>query len=165
MISFGATCGHHRDALLDFVDRREMSAGLDEALDHLETCAACRWELEATALAIAALRRLHAEARPLEPAPDAWARLRSRVERPREAVWRWRASVVGLAVGASLVATIIAPASIWSPRSGFLQEAGLEPGVFAAQRLQEDLAEVRILDQQRTARTARRSRRAGMPDI
>ncbi len=153
MISPGVACGLHREALVDFVDRRAVSPDLDAALAHLEICDACMWELEATAMAIAALRRLHAEIQPLEPAPDAWGRLRMRVDRPREAVWRWRASLGALVVGAGLVATIIAPTSLWSPREALLQEEGLAPSVFAAQRLREDLAELKVLDQQRAARS------------
>jgi hypothetical protein len=153
MIAFGAGCASHRAALVDFVDRRERGPATEAALDHLDRCRACEWELEATAMAVMALRRLHDEAVDLEPPPDAWERLRVRVTRPRETVWRWRASLGGLAVGAGLVATIIAPTSSWSPRSTYLQEAGLEPSIFEQRRLAEQQAEQRILDQQRATRT------------
>ena len=147
-----AACARHRDALLDFVDRRETGPGTDAALDHLDRCRGCEWDLEATALAVAALRRLHREARVVEPPADAWERLRARVERPRAAVWRWRTTLAGLAVGAGLVATIIAPASVWEKRSAYLQEPGAEVAVFDAQRLAEHRAETLVLDQQRQLR-------------
>jgi hypothetical protein len=153
MIAFGVDCARHRAALLDFVDRRESGPATSAALDHLDRCAACTWELEATALAIMALRRLHDEVAEAEPAADGWGRLRARVTRPREAVWRWRASLAGVAIGAGLVATIIAPTSHFSARTTLLEEAGLEPGLIGAIRLAEQLEERAVLDQQRATRT------------
>ncbi len=153
MIEHGAGCARHRDALLDFIDRREVGRDTDAALDHLSRCRACEWDLEATAMAVAALRRLHREARAVEPPPDAWERLRARVERPRGAVWRWRTTLAGLAVGAGLVGAILAPTSVWSQRAPYLQEPGTEATIFDARRLAEQQAESIALDQQRTIRT------------
>jgi predicted anti-sigma-YlaC factor YlaD len=152
MIAYGRDCHRHRAALTDFVDRRERGSDTQAALEHLEGCDACTWELEATAMAIMALRRLHADAAPVEPAPDAWERLRARVDRPRTAVWRWRASLAGIAVGAGLVGALLAPASLWGPRTGVLHEAGLEPSLVDSRNLEEQLAEARFLGQQRTTR-------------
>jgi hypothetical protein len=153
MIAYGADCARHRAALLEFVDRRDIGEAATAALEHLDRCAACRWEVEATAMAVMALRRLHDEAAELEPAPDAWGRLRTRVTRPREAVWRWRASLVGLALGTGLVATILAPTSHFAARPLVLEEAGLEPARLGALRLAEQLEEQAILDRQRATRT------------
>jgi hypothetical protein len=153
MIAFGADCARHRAALVDFVDRRERGPTTEAALDHLDRCPACTWELEATAMAVMALRRLHDDAADVEPPADSWSRLRARVARPREAVWRWRASLAGLAVGAGLVATILAPTSYFTARTTYLQEAGLEPGLTEARRLAEQREERAILDQQRATRT------------
>jgi hypothetical protein len=154
MIAFGRECHRHRDALLDFVDRRERGPGTEAALAHLETCAACTWEIEATAMAVMALRRVHSAADPLEPAPDAWRRLRARVDRPRAAVWRWRASLAGLAVGAGLVGTLLAPVSLWSTRIAHITEAGAVPGLVDPGRQAQDLAEARLLEQLRAGRSA-----------
>jgi hypothetical protein len=115
-------CLRHRDALIDFIDRREVGPETAPALVHLERCRACEWELESTALAITALRRLVAEAEPLEPSPDAWSRLRARVDRPRAALWRWRTTLAGIAVSAGLVATLVAPRAIWQPRLAVSQD-------------------------------------------
>ena len=109
-------CGRHRERLVDFIDRREVGPHTSVALAHLDHCRACEWELEATALTITALRRLVAEAEALEPAPDAWERLRARVDRPRAALWRWRTTLAGIALGAGLVGTLVAPRAIWHPR-------------------------------------------------
>ena len=98
-----AGCGRYRGSLLDFVDRRDQGPDTAAALEHLDRCAHCRSELEATALAITALRRLGADARASEPGADAWQRVRNRIAE-RGAVWRWRSSVAGLAVGAVMLA-------------------------------------------------------------
>jgi anti-sigma factor RsiW len=152
VIAFGRDCHRHRDALLDFVDRRERGPGTEAALAHLETCAACTWDIEATAMAVMALRRIHAPD-PVEPAPDAWQRLRTRIERPRAAVWRWRASLAGLAVGAGLVGTMLAPASLWAPRVGYISEGGSGAALVDSARFAKDLAEARIFEQQRASRS------------
>jgi hypothetical protein len=128
----------HQVALLDFVDRREIGPGTREALEHLDTCRPCGWDLEATALAIAALRRLFAEAEHLEPPPDAWIRLRARVERPR-AVWRWRTALGGILVSTGLVATLVGPLTV-RPQPGLLDEAA-PAGQRSEARLAEERAE------------------------
>jgi anti-sigma factor RsiW len=145
-------CSGHRDVLLDFIDRRELGPRTDAALDHLARCRACERDLETTAMAVLALRRLHREARAVEPPADAWQQLRVRVDRPRGPVWRWRTTLAGLALGAGLVGTIIAPVAMWSPRVAYLQEPGTEATIFDARRLAEHRAEARALDQQRLIR-------------
>lgn len=145
-------CGRFRESLVAFVDRRETRPDTDAALDHLERCRTCVRELEDTALAIAALRRFERESRMIEPAPDAWARLRARVDRPREAVWRWRASLAGLALSGALVAMIMGPGALWTSRQVYVQEAGLASGISDA-RLAEERAESLALAQQRVARS------------
>jgi hypothetical protein len=115
-------CRRHRDALIDFIDRREPGPRTDAALQHVERCRACEDALEATALTIAALRRLVAATEPSEPAADAWARLRARVDRPRAALWRWRSTLAGVALSAGLVATLVAPRAIWHPSPQLSQD-------------------------------------------
>lgn len=153
MSEHGAACAAHRDALLDFIDRREVGPDTDAALDHLGRCRACERELETTAMAVAALRRLHRETQEVEPPPDAWVRLLERVDRPREAVWRWWTTLAGLAVGAGLVATILAPASVWEQRATRLQEPGAAAAAYDTLRLAEHRAESLVLDQQRIVRS------------
>jgi hypothetical protein len=152
-------CARHREALLAFVDRRELGPTTDEALAHLERCRTCVRELEETALAVTALRRIGTEVAPVEPPPDAWARVRARVDRPREALWRWRASVAGLALGGALVAMLLAPGALWTSRQVYIQEAGQANGI-SETRLAEERAESAILAEQ-LARQAAASLVAG----
>jgi hypothetical protein len=135
--------------LVGFVDRREMGAGTDAALAHLAGCAACRREVEGTALAIHALRRLGPPLDAAAPSPDAWERLRARIERPREAIWRWRASIVGLAVSTGLVATLVAPVAIWAPRTTRVQEDGTALAAIRAIRQTEERAEQAVFAERR----------------
>jgi hypothetical protein len=144
-------CGRHREALIAFVDRRALGPGSDEALDHLGRCGRCARELQDTALAIAALRRLGRESQAIEPPPDAWARLQARVQRPRETLWRWRAGLAGLALSSALVGLIMGPSALWTSRQVYLQETGLATGISQV-RLAEERAESLILAQQLTAR-------------
>ena len=147
-----AGCGRYRGSLVDFVDRRDQGPDTAAALEHLDRCAHCRSELEATALAITALRRLGADARASEPGADAWQRVRNRIAE-RGAVWRWRSSVAGLAVGAALVATVIAPAAMWQHSVATLQEVGLDPQHLLDRRHAEERAEQRIIAEQRLIRS------------
>lgn len=147
-------CARHRDALLAFVDRRETGPETDAALDHLERCRGCVRDLEATALAVAVLRRLEREARAVEAPPDSWERLHARVDRPRGPIWRTWSSLAGLAVGAGLVGAFLAPVSVWSHRGGYLQEPGTDAAVFDARRLAEQQDEALVLDRQRLVRSA-----------
>jgi len=114
IIAFRRPCADHRAALLDFVDRRELTDATPPALAHLERCTACEGELASLSLTIAALRRLHADLTRLEPAPDAWLRLRARVTRPVDP-WRWRTTLGGLVTSAFLVAVLVLPVTIGSP--------------------------------------------------
>ncbi len=148
---FTSPCDRHRDRLIDFADRHDPHDVTAEALDHLDRCPACREEIEATFLAIVALRRLQAEAGRAEPPADAWPRLRARVVR-RAQVWRWRTSLAGLAVGAGLAATILAPRALWQPVGGYLQEAGTQPTIFSELRMAEDRAESMVFDHWRATR-------------
>jgi hypothetical protein len=148
----GPECDGYRAALLDFVDRREIGPRTRAALTHLDRCRSCECELEATALAITALRRLWAEASRIEPSDDAWSRLRARVDRPRGSLWRWRSSLGGLMVGAGLAAALVAPAGIWTRQPAVIQEVGFDASFSAALRLAEQRAESDWLRQQRLVR-------------
>jgi len=136
-------CLGHRAALLDFVDRREIGPSTDAALDHLDRCRACEGELTDIALAITALRRIHHEARDVEPAHDAWLRLRASITRRPAALWRWRMTLGGLMTSATLVGALAGPMAIDNARDAApIRETLIEtvaPGAPAA-----DPSELRI---------------------
>ena len=106
-------CETHRSALHDFVDHR---AGYDpgardvaSALDHLERCPDCERELAATALVIAALRRLADDVGTAEPSPDAWQHLVGRLDRRKPRRLFLTSPLAGLALSAGLVVAMVAP--------------------------------------------------------
>jgi hypothetical protein len=105
-------CRRHRAALVDFVDRGEIEPRTRAALAHLEVCRSCEVELERTAQAITALRRLGLEAAMAEPSADAWPRLRARVTSPSAGGLRWGSGLGATVVGAALVAAIGLPMAL-----------------------------------------------------
>ena len=109
MIEFRGACARHRAALLDFVDHGEIVAGTAPALAHLERCARCTDELESTVLAITALRRFGDELARAEPSPEAWPRLRARIETLRPARWAIMSPSAGMVMSIALVAVLVAP--------------------------------------------------------
>lgn len=135
-----SACRPHRDDLIAFVDRREVGERTASALRHLDACDACRRELEATALAIAGLRRLHAEALSAEPPNDAWPRLRRRVVAGRAPTWRWRSAMAGSLVGAWLIGVLVAPTA-YRPRVDAFQEVGVDAGSLIALGAHEERVE------------------------
>ena len=113
MIELGRGCRRYRSALVDFIDHGAVvdpDTGL--ALAHLDRCERCTTELESMALAITALRRLGDDASRIEPAADAWPRLRSRLERWRRVRWAVMSPSVGMVMSVALVAVLIAPLRI-----------------------------------------------------
>ena len=129
----GPSCAEHRSALLDFVDRREWSSTTEAALAHLDRCPSCESELAEIVLMIAALRRIAAEARAVRPPPDAWSRLRSRIDRPRPPAWVGRLSLGSLMLTAAVVAMVLAPSVAWRNPGSAFEEAGTDPAVVARQ--------------------------------
>jgi predicted anti-sigma-YlaC factor YlaD len=106
-------CRRHRPALLELLDGRRSSATA-EALLHLDRCSRCEEELSLTALTLAALRRLAAEARRVQPPSGGWHVVRSRIERPPSTPW---AAPVGLAkslVSVGVLLTVMTP--VWLSR-------------------------------------------------
>jgi hypothetical protein len=95
--------------LLDFVDHGEIVAGTAPALAHLERCGRCTDELESTVLAITALRRFGDELARAEPSPEAWPRLRARIETLRPARWAIMSPSAGMVMSVALVAVLVAP--------------------------------------------------------
>jgi hypothetical protein len=113
VIDLGGGCRRHRPALVDFVDRGEIRPETAPALAHLDRCDRCTTELESTVLTITALRRLGDESSRVEPAGDAWPRLRARLDRWRPSRWAPLMSpTAGLVMSLGLVAVLVAPIRI-----------------------------------------------------
>ena len=113
MIDLGRNCRRYRPALVDFIDHGEVvdpDTGL--ALAHLDRCERCTTELEAIVLAITALRRLGDDTSRIEPSPDAWPRLRMRLERWRPIRWPVMSPSVGMVMSMALVAVLVIPLRI-----------------------------------------------------
>jgi hypothetical protein len=144
-------CRIHREALFDFVDRRELGPGTPAALGHLDRCDACRTELGAMVLAIHAVRRFLAEARTVEPSGDAWERLSTRVQRPVTSTWQARGALVGVVVSAGLVAALVGPTVGWGPRALVEGEPGPGPAVVLARTVAEQHAEAAFLGRVKVA--------------
>lgn len=117
MIELGRPCRRYRPALLDFVDHGEIvDPATSQALAHLDRCERCLLDLEATVLAITALRRLGEDAGGVEPAADAWPRLRARLDRWHPARWAIMSPTAGAVMSMALVAVLIAPLQIGDAR-------------------------------------------------
>lgn len=125
-------CRRHREALLEFVERRPTTRSPEAALAHLDACPRCREELSETLLAITALRRMAAEARRARPPEDVWTRIRVRIDRPRAPAWVARVSMGSLIVASAVAALLLAPAT-WSVPGATLQEAGTDPAAMQHQ--------------------------------
>jgi hypothetical protein len=112
VIELRGGCRRHRAALTDFVDRGLLGASAKAAFDHLERCDACVIELESTALTIMALRRLGDAMARYEPRPDAWPRLRARIEAGGAARFRGRTTRAAHLAGAALVGCLVASVAL-----------------------------------------------------
>lgn len=125
-MDLGRNCRRYFPALLDFVDHGEIAqpdTGL--ALAHLDRCDRCTVELESTVLAITALRRLGDEASEVEPAEDAWPRLRARLGRWRPVRWAILSPTAGMVMSVALVVVLIAPMRIGGGLASSAPTAGL----------------------------------------
>lgn len=111
MIELSRSCGRYRPLLIAFVDRGEVRAETSAALAHLDACSRCTEIVESTMLTITALRRMGDEAAAVEPAADAWPRLRVRIRG-----WRRRpvtmSPLAGVAMSFAIVAVLVLPAGI-----------------------------------------------------
>ncbi|GAC1664533.1 MAG: hypothetical protein NVS9B8_04970 [Candidatus Limnocylindrales bacterium] len=112
MIDWKRGCARFRPALVDFVDRGEVRPATGAALAELDVCSPCTEVVEATMLTVTALRRMGDEAGSIEPASDAWPRLRARLEGLRRP-WRRRSvllsPVTGLVMSVAIVTVLILP--------------------------------------------------------
>jgi hypothetical protein len=113
-LTLAGACRRHRPALVDFVDHGAIDDATAPALAHLERCDRCTVELESTVLAITALRRLGDEAAGVEPSPDAWPRLRAKLDRWRPFRWSVLSPSAGVVMSAAIVAVLVAPLQIGS---------------------------------------------------
>jgi hypothetical protein len=108
VIDLGRSCSRHRPTLLDFVDHGEVGDRTAAALAHLDRCRRCTDAVQDALLTITALRRLSEDAAAREPSPDAWPRLRLRIES-----WPRRPAIasplLGVAMSFGIVAVLALP--------------------------------------------------------
>jgi hypothetical protein len=109
VIDLRGSCSRHRPLLVDFIDRGEVQPGTSAALAHLDRCARCLAAIESTMLTIMALRRLGDAAIEAEPRPDAWPRLRARIEGLRPHRPKVMSPLAGIAMSFAIVAVIVVP--------------------------------------------------------
>ena len=112
MIELRGPCVRHRSALVDFIDRGEIVPGTAKALAHLDRCGRCTEELESTVLTITALRRLGDDLARAEPSPDAWPRLRARLDRLRPKRPAVMSPAAGMVMSMAIVAVLVVPFQI-----------------------------------------------------
>jgi hypothetical protein len=153
MIGRASGCAAHRAALAAFAERSERDSSTAAAFDHLERCRRCEAEVAETLLTIHAVRRALADARAVDAPPDAWLRLRKRVQRPVAGAWAARASLAGVVVGAGLVAALVGPTAVFRPTDPLEREPGPPQAVLRAQTFADQQAEAAILNRNRAART------------
>ena len=114
-------CARYFGALVEFVDGGRPNEETDAALVHLDRCRRCLSELEATALAIQGLRMLARQVRDAEPAPDAWARLRARIETRAPSRFLLATRLSGAALTIGICAALALP---WAVARGDASGAG-----------------------------------------
>jgi hypothetical protein len=109
VIDLARSCSRYRALLVDFVDRGEVLPDTPAALAHLDSCDRCTDAIESTMLTITALRRLGAAALEVEPRPDAWPRLRARLQAigPRRPAVM--SPVSGVLMSFAIVAVLVLP--------------------------------------------------------
>jgi hypothetical protein len=149
MMGRATDCGPHRAALAAFAERAERDASTVAAFAHLERCRRCEAELAETLLTVQAVRRVLGEARSVDPPPDAWLRLRRRVQRPVAGAWAARASLAGVLVGAGLVAALIGPTTVIRPKDALEHEPGPPRAVLRALTVADLRAEAAFLNRTR----------------
>jgi hypothetical protein len=111
VIDLTRACSRHRPVLIDFVDRGEVRPETGAALAHLDRRTRCTEVVEGTMLTITALRRMGDAVAEVEPAADAWPRLRIRIQG-----WRRRPAIMsplaGVAMSFAIVAVLVLPVRI-----------------------------------------------------
>ncbi len=139
MIDFGRACSRHRAALLDFVDRGEVGTGTSAALAHLDRCRRCTDLVQDALLTITALRRLAEDAAGREPSPDAWPRLRVRIE-----AWPRRPALasplLGVAMSFAIVTALALPFRLTTLTIGAGPTSTYQPGHASAEERRAEAA-------------------------
>ena len=138
MIDLTGSCRRHRAALIDFVDRGDLSDSAEAAFSHLERCGRCVTELEATALTITALRRLGDAMARQEPRPDAWPRLRDRITRRSRVRSVLMAPATGMAMSLAIVAVMVIPLSLGTGEATILAPTAVPAVIGSALELSVD---------------------------
>jgi hypothetical protein len=110
-------CRAHREALIEFASHRAGGPEVRRALDHVDRCRRCEAELATTTLVLHALRRLHEDTRRAEPAPDGWARLRSRLASTRREPSLLMTCLPGAAIALGLVIAVGDPLAMQGSRA------------------------------------------------
>ena len=101
-------CARHQAILIDLVDGGGRTSATEAALDHLDGCRTCEAQLTEIALAIAALRRMGRDLAAVEPPPDSWSGLRTRLAR-RSRRPTIMSPLTGMALGVAIVASAVLP--------------------------------------------------------
>ena len=114
MFQLPPSCRAHREALVEFVDRRRPQSVPVAALDHLDRCPRCTADLTEIALTIAALRQLARDIALVDAPPTAWTGIRARLQRLDGAATvaveppaRLRSGFLAAITGLALVGTIV----------------------------------------------------------
>ncbi len=108
-----STCMVHRATLLEVLDGRPRDRAVEQALEHLGRCDACRRDMAELALIVAGLRRLGAAARRLDAPGGGWGRVAQRLGETRPSTAPWlragRISLAGLVALPLVAALLVAP--------------------------------------------------------
>jgi hypothetical protein len=132
-------CDRYRSTLIDFVDRRERGPLTPAALAHLDGCGRCRADLEATALAVMALRRMGGSARQAPVPATRWQPVKRAPSR-RPAL----AGLGGALLAAAVASLILLPgATQRTPASVDLQSTAAADTTARAHQVSADLLPVR----------------------
>jgi hypothetical protein len=154
-------CSTHRTALAAFVERSERGPTTEVAFEHLDRCRRCQAELTELLLTVHAVRRTLAEAGSVDPPPDAWVRLRGRVQGPVASAWGMRSTLASAVVGAGLVAALIGPTAVLPRADALGREPGPAPADLKARTADDQRAETAFLSRARPQRPLR----SAVPDV
>jgi hypothetical protein len=152
MMGRSTGCSAHRTALAAFVERSERGPATYVAFEHLDRCRRCQAELTELLLTVHAVRRTLAAAGTVDPPPDAWVRLRSRVQGPVANAWGMRSTLASAVVGAGLVAALIGPTAVLPPADAVGREPGPAPAVLRERTAADERAESAFLSRARPER-------------
>ena len=145
-------CSAHRATLAAYAERSERGPETVAAFEHLDRCRRCQADLTELLLAVHAVRQTLAEALAVDPPPDAWIRLRSRVQGPVASAWGMRSTLASAVVGAGLVAALIGPTAILRPAEAVGREPGPAAAVLQERTVADQRAEEAFLSRARQER-------------